>query len=206
MSGPNTVSASGRNLIITGYFSNVLQVLDADSGAVSQDVRDLRTPTNAIVHGDGIVVAEAGSATGTGPGDVVSLDDRSVLIDGLQLPIGLASDGTTLYVADWRTGDIWSAGPSGKTHVAAGLNQPEGLAITADGTTLLVVEEGIDQVTAIDLATGDRRAAAHLALGDRYPPGLQPYGQFTGIAVTSGGTFWVSSDVDNVLYHYPIPG
>jgi len=205
MSGPNTVSTDGPNVIITGYFSNVLQIVDPLTGAVSEDVRDLKTPTNAIVHGDGIAVAEAGSADGTGPGDVVNLADRSVLIDGLELPTGLASDGTTLYVADWRTGNIWSAGPSGKTLVAAGLNHPEGLALTADGATLLVVEEGIDQVTSIDLTTGDRRAAAQVAFGDHYPPGLQPYGQFNGIALAPDGSFWVSSDIDNVLYHYAAP-
>lgn len=205
MSGPNTVARSGANVIITGYFSNVLQVVDAKTGAVSQDVRDLKTPTNAIVHGSDIAVAQAGSADGTGPGSVVKLSDRSVLVDGLQLPTGLASDGTTLYVADWRTGDIWSVGPAGKKPVAAGLNHPEGLALTADGHTLLVVEEGIDQVTSINLTNGDRRAAAHVALGDHYPPGLQPYGQFTGVTVAPDGSFWVSSDIDNVLYHYPAP-
>jgi len=205
MSGPNTVAITGPNVVITGYFSNVLQVIDPNTGAVSEDVRDLKTPTNAIAHGGGIAVAEAGSANGTGPGDVVNLSNRSVLIDGLQLPTGLASDGTTLYVADWRSGDIWSTGPAGKTQVAAGFNHPEGLALSADGRKLLVAEEGIDQVTSLDLSNGDRRAAAHVALGDHYPPGLLPYGQFTGIAVNPDGTFWVSSDIDNVLYRFPAP-
>lgn len=205
MSGPNTVAPFGRNLIITGYFSNVLQVIDAKSGAVSQDVRDLKTPTNAIVHGNDIAVAQAGSANGTGPGSVVKLSDRSVLLDGLTLPTGLASNGTTLYVADWTTGNVWSVGPSGKALLAAGFNHPEGMALTADGRKLLVVEEGIDQVTSLDLTNGNRRVAARVALGDHYPPGLQPYGQFTGIAVAPDGSFWVSSDIDNVLYHYAAP-
>jgi len=201
MSGPNTVAVDGSNLIITGYFSNVLQVIDSATGTVSQDVRDLKTPTNAIVHGDGIAVAEAGSADGKGPGDVVNLGDRSVLIDGLSLPTGLVSDGTTLYVAAWATGDIWSARSSGKTQVAVGLNHPEGLALTADGK-LLVAEEGIDQVTSIDLATGDRTAAAHVAFGDHYAPGLLPYGMLSSIAVADDGSFWVTSDTDNVVYQF----
>ncbi len=203
--GANSLSLSGKNLITTNYFSNVLQVIDGRSGAVVQDVRDLKTPTNAIVHGSDIAVAQAGSANGTGPGSVVKLSDRSVLIDGLTLPTGLASNGTTLYVADWTTGSVWSTGTSGMTLVAAGFNHPEGLALTADGKKLLVVEEGIDQVTSLDLTTGDRRVAAKVALGDHYPPGLQPYGQFNGIAVAPDGTFWVSSDIDNVLYHYARP-
>ena len=201
MSGPNTVAVDGSDLIITGFFSNVLQVLDATTGEVSRDVRDLKTPTNAIVHGDGIAVAEAGSADGSGPGDVVDLDTRKVLIDGLELPTGLVSDGTTVYVADWRTGDVWSTGPAGKVLVAASLNRPEGLALTEDGR-LLVAEEGIDQVTSIDLTTGDRFAAAHVPLGDHYAPGLLPYGMLTGITGDGAGGFWVSGDTDNLLYHY----
>lgn len=203
--GANSVAMAGKNVITTNYFSNVLQVIDAKTGAVVKDVRDLKTPTNAITHGSDIAVAQAGSANGTGPGTVVKLSDRSVLIDGLTLPTGLASDGTTLYAADWTAGNVWSTGPGGKKLVASGLNHPEGLALSADGRKLLVVEEGIDQVTSINLTNGDRKAAAHVALGDHYPPGLLPYGEFTGIAVAADGTFWVSSDIDNVLYHYPAP-
>ncbi|MGD9752173.1 MAG: SMP-30/gluconolactonase/LRE family protein [Acidimicrobiia bacterium] len=203
MSGPNTVAVDGDRLVITGYFSNVLQILDGHNADVITDVRDLKTPTNAIVHGGGIAVAQAGAATGAGPGSVVRLEDRGVLMDGLTLPTGLASDGTTLYVADWATGDVWRTGDGAKVRVAAGLNHPEGIALTGDGR-LLVAEEGIDQVTAIDLANGDRRGVAHVALGDDYAPGLLPYGMLTGIAMAPDGGFWVTSDVDNVVHRFDL--
>jgi sugar lactone lactonase YvrE len=186
MGGPNTVAVDGENLVLTGYFSNFVQVMNTATGDIVSDDRDVETPTNAIPHDGDIAVAQAGA------GNVVRLSDRSVIIDGLELPTGLAADGTTLYVADWATGTIWSAGPGGATEVAFGLNHPEGLAVTDDGT-LLVAEEGIDQVTAIDLATGDRRAAAEVELGDHYTPGLIDYGMFTGIALDGNGGFWVTS-------------
>lgn len=197
MSGPNTVAVDGPNLILTGFFSNFLQVMDAKTGAILKDVRDLKTPTNAIAYKGDIAVSEKG-------GDVLRLSDRSVLIDGLDLPTGLATDGTTLYVADWKSGGIWAVGPAGKKQVAYGLNHPEGLAVAPDGK-LLVAEEGLSQVTSVDLTNGDRRAVAHVAMGRHYAPGLIDYNMLTGIAIDPKGGFWVTSDHDNVVYRFAYP-
>jgi sugar lactone lactonase YvrE len=200
----NTVAVAGDVLVVTGMMRGTLQVLDPATGDVRLDVRDLAVPTNAADHGGEIVVAQAGSRDGRGPGDVVCLSDRRVLLDGLELPTGLASDGTTLYSADWSTGMVWAVEPSGTRVVAAGLSHPEGLALTGEGT-LLVVEEGIDQVTEIDLTTRDRRAVASVPLGRTFTPGLLlPYGVMAGVAVASDGTFWVASDVEGRLLRFSL--
>jgi sugar lactone lactonase YvrE len=202
MASANTVSFAGNDLLVTGAMRGTLQVLDAATGSVRQDVRDLAMPTNAIVHGGEIVVAQAGTRDGRGPGDVIRLADRGALVTELQLPTGLASDGATLYVADWATGCVWFVSPTGRALLAAGLSHPEGVALTGTGS-LLVVEEGIGQVTSIDLASGDRTAVATIALGREHSPGmLPPYGVMAGITVAPDGSFWVASDVDRLVYRF----
>ena len=136
----NTVAVDGDHLITTGWFSNAVQVLDADSGAVIEDIRTLDVPSNAIRHGDRLVAAQIGAA------NVVDANTGEVVLGGvLAYPLGLASDGATLYVSDWALGQVWAV-PDGAPPelLASGLAGPEGLAV--DGDRLLVVEAGADRV------------------------------------------------------------
>ncbi len=109
--GASTVSADGDNLVMTNTFNGSVQLMDPATGEILQDVRTVALPINAIRHGDRIVAAAAGG------GNVVNIDDpEDVLLGELGLPTGLASDGTTLYVSDWATGNVWAvdeAGPAG---------------------------------------------------------------------------------------------
>ena len=166
--GSTTVSADGDDLILTSGFANSVQVMDPATGAISFDTRTLATPTNAIRHGDMLVATQLGS------GNVVNAaDPTEVLIDGLVVPLGLASDGDTLYVADWAIGIVWAVSDAGTSVLASGLVLPEGIAV--DGDRLLVVEPLLEQVTAIDLATG---ATSPLIVGldysDRSRKGSSP--------------------------------
>ncbi len=194
--GSTVVSADGDNLVISSGFAGSVQVMDPATGAIMFDTRALATPTNAIRHGDMLV------ATQLGTGNVVNAEDPAeVLIDGLAVPLGLASDGDTLYVADWALGTVWAVSDSGTSLVASGLVLPEGLAV--DGDRLLVVEPLLKQVTAIDIATG---ASSPLIVGldysGRNPEGFFPYGQMSGVAV--GDTaIYVSDDGVNKVYKFP---
>ena len=190
-----TVAADGDNVIITDWFSNAVQVIDPADGSVLQDIRTVPVPTNAIRHGDALVAAAVGL------GAVVDANTGDVLIDGLFLPRGLASDGDTLYVGDWATGLIWAVSGSGTSVVASGLVTPEGLAL--DGYRLLVVEEQLGQVTAIDLGTGDKTVIIDgLELGYRPVPGGLPTGGFNGIAVTPRGSILIPEDIANTVTEY----
>ncbi len=98
----NTISLDGGSLITTGWFSNSVQVLDAASGAVLQDLRTLAVPVNAVRFGDALAVAQVGA------GNVIDARSGAVLLAKLAYPLGLATDGDTLYVSDWASGVVWA--------------------------------------------------------------------------------------------------
>jgi len=189
-----TVAALGDDLLTSGWFSGAIQVLDPATGEVLEDIRTVAVPTNAIGHGDRVVAASVGAA------GVVDARTGEVLLDGLTMPLGLASDGETLYVGDWAAGTIQALAPDGSVEtIASELAGPEGLAL--DGDRLLVVEEGNDRVVGIDLASGEiSPVVVDLDLGRRVIPAALPYGMFNGIAVKPNGAILVTSDVSNTTY------
>ena len=190
-----TVAADGGNVIITDWFSNAVQIIDPSDGTILEDIRTVPVPTNAIRHGDALVAAAVGV------GGVVDANTGDMLIGGLFLPRGLASDGDTLYVGDWATGLIWAVSGGGTSIVASGLVTPEGLAL--DGDRLLVVEEQLGRITAIDLVSGDKTTVIDgLELGYRAIPGGLPTGAFNGVAVTPDGSIIVPEDIANTVTVY----
>lgn len=90
----DTVSADGDSVITTGTITNSVQVRDARTGHVLQDFRTLAVPVNAIRFGDTLAVAQVGA------GDVVDALAGTELLGGLLYPLGLATDGHTLYLSD----------------------------------------------------------------------------------------------------------
>lgn len=192
----NTVAADGDMLITTGWFTNSVQVLDLDTGTVLEDIRTLAVPTNAIRHGDALVATQGGA------GNVVDAVTGDEILGGLFFPLGLASDGETLYVSDWGAGTVWAVSDGDPAVLlAAGLSSPEGLAL--DGNRLLVVEEGEDQVSAIDLSSGAVTTVIEgLTLGSRVTPGALPNGIFNGVTVAASGSIYVSDDGANAVYEF----
>ena len=192
----NTVAADGDLLITTGWSSNSLQVLDPVTGQVFEDIRTLAVPTNAIRHDDRLVAAQAAA------GNVVDAHSGEVLLGGLGLPLGLASDGDTVYVSDRASGVVWVRPDGGSAApLATGLAAPEGLAL--DGNRLLVVEEGADRVSAINLTTGAVTPVIQgLDLGSRVVPTALPHGIFNGITVASSGSIYVTADGDNTVHEF----
>jgi len=208
--GATTVVADGDDLLLTSGFSNALQVLDPETGAVSLDIRDLAGVTNAIRHQGDIVATQI--VTGMGDATVVKaqgavrevLLDSTMTIDSIEVPLfvplGLASDGDTLYVGDWATGIVWAVHDGSAAPLAADLIGIEGMVV--DGDRLLVVETGRQQVTAIDLATGDvSPAIVGLDYSDRVTPGFFPFGIMSGVAVGER-SIYVSDDGVNKVYEF----
>ena len=209
--GATTVVADGDDLLITGGFSNSLQVLDPETGSVSLDIRDLAGVTNAIRHQGDVVAAQLGSQEFGVPTSVVKATvnpaERQVLFDstmtggsGPFVPLGLATDGDTLYVGDWATGVVWAVHDGNAVPLATGLMGIEGMVV--DGDRLLVVETGRQQVTAIDLVTGDvSPVIVGLDYSDRVTPGFFPFGIMSGVAVGER-SIYVSDDGVNKVYEF----
>lgn len=200
--GATTVVADGDDLIITSGFTNAVQVFDPATGGVSLDIRTLAGITNAVRH-DGDIVA-----TQLFAGNVVNAEDPTeVLLDatmtgglGPFVPLGLASDGDTLYVGDWATGIVWAVDDGIAAPLATGLQGLEGMVV--DGDRLLVVETGLQQVTAIDLATGATSPViVGLDYSGRNPEGFFPYGTMSGVDVTDRWIY-VSDDGVNQVYKF----
>ena len=200
--GAGTVAADGDNLITTSAFSGAVQVLDPATGDILTDVRELAAPTNALRHGDTLVAAQLGVEPGSGQASVVNAEDPAeVFIDGLVIPLGLASDGDTLYVGDWATGTVYAVNDSKPRVLASGLLGLEGLAVHRD--RLLAVETGRQQVTAIDLVTGATSPAiTGFDFSARDPEGFLPYGMMSGVAVGNRGSIYVSDDGVNKVYRF----
>ena len=100
-------------------------------------------------------------------------------------------------------GTVFAIGPDGEAvPLASDLASPEGLAL--DGDRLLVVEEGLDRVSAIDLSSGEVAPVVEgLDLGGRVIPHSLPYGAFNGIAVgPPDGSIFVVEDVTNTVYEF----
>jgi sugar lactone lactonase YvrE len=194
--GAFSLSADGDRLISSSWFGNVVQVFDPATGEVVQDVRTLAAPLNAIRHGAALVASQGGLPEGN---NVVDVDTGEELIGGLVLPVGLASDGDTLYVSDWALGTISTVSADGEVGVLAeGLAMPEGLAV--DGDRLLVVEEGLGRVSAVDRSSGTVTPVIEgLAIPGPVVPGTFPQGAISSVAVAADGSIVVTSNGDKTV-------
>jgi len=199
---PLTVSSHGDQLLVSSWFSNTVQVWDPQAMDVSISYNDFSVPLNAVASGEDIVVVELGISR------VVRRSagtmDTEVLMEGLDVPAGLAAADGDLFVADWATGMMYQLMEDG-TDLAApgvilsGLVHPEGMALDGEGR-LLVVETGTRSLLRIDPQGATLEVLAEdLAVGLEAGPGYPPCWLLSGVVVDSCGRITVSQDLDNSL-------
>jgi sugar lactone lactonase YvrE len=209
LANPIAVAADGDHIVISSWFANMVQVWDPATNEIIEAYDDFAVPLNAIRFQGDLVVAELGSgsivrAEGANPAA------RATMAEGLAVPAGLAANENSLWASDWATGQVLQLIADGQplaepVTVVSGLSFPEGLAVGADGT-LLVVESGVGRLSAIDPETGQVRTIAEgLELGAPGPEGLPPTWTFNGVAVDAAGAIYVTGDKTNVLYRIEEP-
>lgn len=156
----------------------------------------------AIAPGGALVVAELGG------GRVLAINNGTVetLATGLRQPTGVAvgTDGT-VYISESAGGRVVRLARGKAETVIDGLQQPQGL-LVHDGA-LLVLDAGRKELIRLNLGTGAREVlAARLPVGA--PAGVVPktlgaignlsgpMGPFAGIATSTDGTLYLSSDAE----------
>ena len=180
--GPMGLAVSGDTLYVADNSNHRIRAINL----TSKTVRDI-----------------AGSGT-AGNTDATGTDAR------FHKPQGIATDGTTLYIADYdnhriRTIDIASkevstlagstAGYKDGVGTAAQFNNPTGIALS--GTTLYIAEQYNNRIRAIDIASKEVSTLAGSTAG--YKDGVGTAAQFnnpTGIAV-SGNTLYITDVINN---------
>jgi streptogramin lyase len=196
------VAADGNNLLVSSWFSGMVQVFDPQANQILAEYV-MAVPIDIVRFKDDVVVSDLGLG-----GVVWASDDSMILpIDNINVfaPAGLATDGETVWMADWGTGLVWQIGFDGKTPmepivIASGLSFPEGLAFEKEGS-LVVVETGTSQLSRISLSTGEvTKVVDGLELSGPALEGYPPTWIFDGVAVGQTGDIYVSGGGTNVIY------
>jgi sugar lactone lactonase YvrE len=155
----NSISASGSDLIVGSFLSSTVQVWNPTDGVTEDFGSQVEAPMDAVRINTGEVIV-----SDLVLGGVIRMSDNS-RVAPLVVASGMATDGETVWAADWATGDIVQidfGGGSPTTEVVfSGLSFPEGMAVDNQGR-LLVVETkgpspaGVSRLSRIDLSTGER--------------------------------------------------
>ena len=194
---PVTVQADGENLVVTSWLSTLVQVWSPDNDQAIEEYA-MAVPIDAVSVNNEIYVSDLGL------GGVVSASEKAQIAP-LVVASGMATDGETLWAADWATGQVWQIDFEGgnaqaPVEVASGLQSPEGLAFEKDGY-LVVIETGASRLSRIDLATGEvTMLVENLELGPAAPEGAPPTLWFDGVTVGPSGDIYASGWAKNVLY------
>ncbi len=197
---PTAVSANDSRIILTSANSGLVQIYDTATEERIARWHDFILPAGVI----DLPTGEVAVLEGVGRISLVSGDDgatRTVLVEGLIDPAGLAWADGSFYVSEGAAGTVSKIdGTTGeKTLIADGLAGPEGLAVTAGGD-LLVAEVGKAQLISIAPDGSHTVVAGGLQMGlsgyAPFPPAYIP----TGVAIGGDGEIYVSSDVENSIY------
>jgi streptogramin lyase len=199
---PMSATAKGDEVILSSWFTGTVQVIDRKTGATKEMLHDFKAPHDAIRLGDGsLLVSELGSKSLIRASGEHG-KDRTVLIGGLEGPVGLVGGPKgEVYVTEAFAGRVSRVESNGeKTVVAKDLKMPEGIALTGDGK-LIVAEVGAKRLVEVDPASGKvSEIAANLPIGLVGAPGGLPTNIPTGVGVGASGVVYFSSDIENAIY------
>ena len=199
---PMSATAKGDDVLLSSWFTGTVQLIDRKTGKTKEMLHDFKAPHDAVKLGDGsILVNELGSKSLVRASGEHG-KDRTVVIGGLEGPVGLAAgSGGAVYLTEAFAGQVSKVEANGeKTVVAKDLKGPEGIALAPDGK-LIVAEVGAKRIIQIDPANGTiTEIAANLPIGLPAAPGGLPSNIPTGVGVGATGVIYFSSDIENAIY------
>ena len=199
---PMSATAKGDDVLLSSWFTGTVQLIDRRTGKTKEMLHDFKAPHDAIKLGDGsILVTELGSKSLVRASGEHG-KDRTVVIGGLEGPVGLAAGpGDAVYVTEAFAGQVSKVGSNGeKSVVARDLKGPEGIALAPDGK-LIVAEVGARRIVSIDPKDGTvTEIAGNLPIGLPAASGGLPSNIPTGVGVGATGVIYFSSDIENAIY------
>lgn len=193
---PLSLSEIGDKLVTTSWFAGVVQLYDHKTDTLVQSWRDFIVPIFATGYQGDLLVSEL--ETHSVIMRPAGTSKRIVLTDQLSVPAGLAVSGKNCFVSDWASGVVWKIIDDGEilvqpSPVTDRLNKPEGIVVKEN--ILYVVETGSEQVTSVDLNTGEKQVIVQkLPIGLSGPAGYPPTWIFNGIAVDGIGQLFIPLD------------
>jgi sugar lactone lactonase YvrE len=199
---PMSATAKGDDVLLSSWFTGTVQLIDRRTGKTKEMLHDFKAPHDAVKLGDGsILVNELGSKSLVRASGEHG-KDRTVVIGGLEGPVGLAAGpGDAVYVTEAFAGQVSKVGSNGeKSVVARDLKGPEGIALAPDGK-LIVAEVGARRIVSIDPKDGTvTEIAGNLPIGLPAASGGLPSNIPTGVGVGATGVIYFSSDIENAIY------
>ncbi len=199
---PMSATAKGDDVLLSSWFTGTVQVVDRKTGTTKEMMHDFKAPHDAIRLADGsILVNELGSKSLIRASGEHG-KDRTVLIGGLEGPVGLVGGPNgDVYVTEAFAGQVSKIKSNGeKAILAKDLKMPEGIALTPDGK-LVVAEVGAKRIVELDPQTGKlTEIAGNLPIGLAGAPGGLPTNIPTGVGVGATGTIYFSSNIENAIY------
>ncbi len=199
---PCSVTIAAGRAYLTSLRTRSVEIRDVGTGERLETIEGFRFPYQAVLVGDGILVADYG-------------EDALILVGGkagtrARKAVGSSLPGATALLAS-RDGQLYAAQAGGaltridpisfaQTPLAAGLESPEGIA-DLNAAELLVSEVGKRRLVAVNRRSGAiRPIASGLPIGlsgpDDWPAAFVP----TGVAVGSDGCLYFSSDINCAIY------
>jgi sugar lactone lactonase YvrE len=193
---PVAITANERHVIVTNnegpvqrYERSTMRLLQSWSDTHAGNA--LEMPSGALIVAE-TTQGKLSKISGAGTGE-----QRSEIAGNLVAPLGLAIAGdNAVYVSEMVAGQLsWIDVNTGERRViATGLERPQGIA--TDGSAVLVVETGKQQLLRIEPKTG---ALQVIARG--LPVGLTNVPiTLAGVAAGGDGTLYVTSDVENSIW------
>jgi sugar lactone lactonase YvrE len=193
---PVAITANRRHVVVTNNEGPV-QRYERGTMRLVQSWRDTHAGNAIEMPSGALIIAETtrgklSKITGSG-----EREQRSEIVVDLAAPLGLAIAGDdAVYVSEMVAGRVSriEVSSGARRVIAEGLDRPQGIA--TDGSAVLVVEAGKGRLVRIEPGSSAVEVIARdLPIGLANVPIT-----LAGVAVGAGGTFYVTSDVENSIW------